>query len=57
MIINHQYSAVGISQSSVISLVVCNVYTSDSMTDIEGEPAEFLDNASVRTSDKTIDSA
>ena len=50
-------SAVGIPQGSVISPVLCNVYTSDSMTDIEGEHAEFADDANVWTSDKTIESA
>ena len=37
-------SAVGIPQGSVISPVLCNVYTSDAMEGIEGGHAEFADD-------------
>ena len=47
----------GIPQGSVISPVLCNVYTSDSMRDFEREHAEFANNANVWTTDKTIESA
>ena len=40
-------SAVGIPQGSVISPVLCNMYTSDSVPDIVNNHAEFADDTSV----------
>ena len=48
-------SGMGIPQGLVIIPVLCNVCYGDSMTDIEGEHAEFADDVSVCKSDKTID--
>ena len=39
-----------------MSRVLCNIYTSDCMTGIEGKHAEFADDASVWTGDKTFES-
>ena len=37
-------SAVGIPQGTVISPVLCNMYTSDTMEGIDGKHAEFADD-------------
>ena len=50
-------SAVGIPQGSVISPVLCNVYTSDSMSNIVINHAEFADDTSVKNSDSSINQA
>ena len=40
-------SAVGIPQGSVISPIICNLYTVDSMTGVTGDHAENADDAIV----------
>ena len=40
-------SIVGIPQCSVISPVLCNMYTTDSMSNIVNNHAEFADDSSV----------
>ena len=41
-------SAVGIPQGSVISHVLCNLYTGDAMEGVKGLHAEFADDATVK---------
>ena len=50
-------SAVGIPQGSVISPVLCNLYTSDLLTSASCKHAEFADDASLWISDSSISSA
>ena len=50
-------SAVGIPQGSVISPVLCNLYTSDSMDDLESKHSEYADDAIARVSNKSEEEA
>ena len=50
-------SAVGIPQGSVISPVLCNLYTGDAMEGVKGLHAEFADDATVVNSDSTVSGA
>ncbi|MEW8546767.1 MAG: reverse transcriptase domain-containing protein [Candidatus Thiodiazotropha sp.] len=50
-------SAVGIPQGSVISPVLCNLYTSDSLELVDNKHAEFADDASLWTSDSSVRNA
>ena len=50
-------SAVGKPQGSVISPVLCNLYTSDAMKEVKGMHAEFADDATVLNSDESIKGA
>ena len=47
-------SAVGIPKGSVISPILCTLYTSDSMEEVEGNHAELADDASVCNSDESV---
>ena len=47
-------STVGISQGSVISPPLCNLYTHNSMEGIEGKHAEYADDTNVWSSHKNI---
>ena len=47
-------SAVGIPQGSVISPVLCNIYTGDAMEGVNGLHAEFADDATIAKSDSTV---
>ena len=47
-------SAVGIPQGSVISPVLCNLYTSDSMDEVRSNHAEYADDSGVWSSDESI---
>ena len=47
-------SAVGIPQGSVISPVLCNLYTNDSMDDLEGNHSEYADDAIVWKSSDSV---
>ena len=47
-------SAVGIPQGSVISPVLCNLYTSDSMDGVQSNHTEYADDSSVWTSDESL---
>ena len=47
-------SAVGIPQGSVISLVLCNLYTSDSNDGLQSNHTEYADDSSVWTSDESL---
>ena len=40
-------SAVGIPQGSVISPVLCNLYTGDSMDEIRSNHAEYADDSGI----------
>ena len=50
-------SAVGMPQGLVISPVLCNVYTSHSMSNIMNNHAEFAGDTSVWNSDSSINQA
>ena len=50
-------SAVGIPQGSVISTLLCNVYTWDAIEGVKGLHAEFANDASVVNSDSTVSGA
>ena len=50
-------SAVGIPQGSVISPVLCNLYTGDAMEGVKGLHAEFADDTTVVNSDSTVSGA
>ena len=47
-------SAVGIPQGSVISPVLCNLYTSGSMDGLQSNHMEYADDSSVWTSDESL---
>ena len=47
-------SAVGIPQGSIISPVLCNLYTSDSMDRLRSNHREYADDSSVWTSDGSL---
>ena len=50
-------SAVGIPQGSVISPVLCNLYTSDSMDEVRSNHAEYADDSGVWSSDESLPAA
>ena len=50
-------STVGIPQGSVISPVLCNLYTHDSMEEVHSKHSEFADDASIWSSDSSIKNA
>ena len=47
-------SAVGKPKRSLISPVLCNLYPSDSMDGLRSNHAEYADDSSVWTSDKSL---
>ena len=47
-------SAVGIPQGSVISPILCTLYTSDPMEGIEGQHAEYADDNCIRENGETM---
>ncbi|XP_045179807.2 uncharacterized protein LOC123539306 [Mercenaria mercenaria] len=50
-------SKVGIPQGSVISPILCNMYTSDALISTRGIHAEFADDASLLNSDSSLQEA
>lgn len=50
-------SAVGIPQGSVISPVLCNLYTHDSMVGVEGKHTEYADDVALLISNSSLDAA